>query len=247
MSDPARPPVRSGVSADTQRWRDVAGELAPVKTLVRVVDNGRFVIGTVSTVGVLLTGFGLVAADRLSASAGPRRAAAAAVALAVAAVLLALVPLVVRTRRVNLDNLADVKELYRRELRKAGLISAAGWVLALALLAAGTAGVWAAVSSPATAPGRPTAALTAARGAEGTAVHATATVAGLRPGAMVEFEVATTGPPSRTVLLAGATLAGADGTATLDEAVVDPAAGRSYELIVRSPGEAPVVVSAGFG
>lgn len=247
MAEPAipQPPaVRPYVSAETKRWRDAADELAPAKAFARLIDNGRFVIGTVSTVGVLLTGFGLVAADRLSDSVGPSRLAAAAVALAVVAILLALLPLVIRTRRINLDNLAEVQQLYTRELGKARLISAAGWTLAVALALAGAAATWAAMSADALTPAQPHASLTAASGKDGMTIHVSAMVSRLKPGEQVRFKLTTAGG---AVLLRGSAVADTGGVVSLDEMVVDETAGGYYEFVVDPPGASSTTVVSDAG
>jgi hypothetical protein len=242
MSDGSLPPVRP-VSPDTQRWRVAAAELAPAKSYARLMDNGRFVITTVSTVGVLITGFGLIGADRLSDSTGPRVLAAAAVAIAVAAILLALWPLLAVRRDINLDNLAEVKAFYNDGLRKSKLITAAGRTVALALACAGIAGSWAAVESGAGPPQQTAASLTVLADPKDAKVHATASVAGQQPGTRVTLRLTAEAPgqPARTVV-AGAAEAGGDGSATWDETIAAVPGATRYTLIVSPSGQEAVTI-----
>lgn len=234
------------MSPDTKRWQVAAAELAPAKSYARLMDNGRFVITTVSTVGVLITGFGLIGADRLSDSPGPRVLAAAAVAIAVAAILFALWPLLAVRKDINLDNLAEVKAFYNDGLRKSKLITAAGRTLALALACAGVAGSWAAVESGAGAPQSIAASVTVLADLKNTKVHATASLAGLPPGARVRLRLTAEAPGQRDrTVIAGAAEVGGDGKATWDETIAAVPGATRYALTVSPSGEEALTVETG--
>jgi hypothetical protein len=133
--------ARRGPSPAALRWKAAAAELAPEKSLARVATNSKYMIATVTVVGSALTGLGLVGASTLSTHPQAGFLAAIAVVLAGAAVVLALSTLVLRSRPVNLENLAAVKQWYADEFGRAKFVRWAGILLVLAVITALSAGL----------------------------------------------------------------------------------------------------------
>jgi hypothetical protein len=120
-------------------WESAAAELTPDKSLARVDARAQQIVGTVSLVGVVLTGFGL-AGSTLGHLGDARWFAAAATAAAVCAVLLALGASLLRVRpALAPGNLLEVEAWYRAQFRRAYPIVAAGWLLLVGMALAGVA------------------------------------------------------------------------------------------------------------
>src|SRR6266700_3974148 len=93
-AEPPQPATAVGeaVGREDLTWREAAAELAPAKSLARVEDRAKQVVSTVSLVGTLLAGLGLVAGDQLT---DPGSGLARRLGLVVAAGVLLLVAVVV--------------------------------------------------------------------------------------------------------------------------------------------------------
>jgi hypothetical protein len=132
--------VSEPVSAADRMWRAAAAELTPARSLARIDAHARQVVGTVSVVGTLLTGLGLVAGDQVATSAVARWLAVAAVAAAVAAVVVAWSCQLLRlVARFTPGNLVEVQAWYRRQFRRAYGVWAAGVLLLVAIVVAAAA------------------------------------------------------------------------------------------------------------
>jgi len=211
-------PVRPATQAD-ELWADLAAELTPAKSLARVDAATARTVATVTVIGVLLTGLGVLSAGQLSHNGPSRGLAIAAVitaALAVASALIAQVLTI--TRRVNPANLIEVKAWYRRQFSiRAYPTQAATVLLLLAAMLAGAAATAGLIARPPAA--APVIDVTQSLGPASTAApasaHATVTVRVMFPG-LVPSQVATvtvtTSETSRLLGSAAAT-AGPDGTA----------------------------------
>jgi hypothetical protein len=55
--------VNTSIGPATRLWQDAASELTPAKSLARINDNAKFLAGSVTIVGTLFTGFGLLTID----------------------------------------------------------------------------------------------------------------------------------------------------------------------------------------
>jgi hypothetical protein len=121
----------------------LADELTPAKSIGRLDAATARVVTTVSVVGTVLTGFGLLTAGLPATEGGSRILAVASVVLAFLAVLCALsAQILTITRRLNTNNLKEVERWYlRRFLVRAPLARAASVLLVLATAAAGVAAV----------------------------------------------------------------------------------------------------------
>ena len=129
-------PVESG-----DVWAATASEFTPEKSLARIAEKARFTVATVSLVGTVLTGLGLVSAERLSDSLWSRWCTIAAVALAAASVVLALSYLTLRVRALNPYNLLDVETFVTEEFRRSRRVVVATWLLVAALVVAAVGAV----------------------------------------------------------------------------------------------------------
>jgi hypothetical protein len=133
--------VGEPLSAADQRWQQAAAELEPARSLTRAEDRAKQLVGTVSVVGVLLTGSGLVAAARLQTLPPARWLAIVAVALALTGVVLALWTLLLREQDVAVNDLRGVQRWYAAQFRRARLVQFAGMLLLGGMVLAGLASV----------------------------------------------------------------------------------------------------------
>src|SRR5215472_11031409 len=131
-------PVRPATAAD-QHWADLAGQLAPAASLTRIDTVTARAIGTITVIGVLITGLGALAAGQATRGGLARDLAVATVITATLAVACALTGQVLTiTRGLNPANLAEVKAWYRRQFQlRARITQAATILLILAALLAG--------------------------------------------------------------------------------------------------------------
>jgi hypothetical protein len=109
-------------------WR-AAAELAPDRSLARVDAKAQQVVGTVSVVGLALTGLRLVASELLDLPSAARWPALAAAGATIVAVVLAIASsLLWAAPALAPGNLLEVEAWYRRQFRRAYLVVAAGWL-----------------------------------------------------------------------------------------------------------------------
>jgi hypothetical protein len=141
MTGPVRP-----VRPQDQLWVDIAAELTPAKTLERT-DKAKAaattrITTTVTVVGTLLTGLGVLAAGQPAVSGTARLLVAIAVAASALAVACVLGAQVAPRRFVNPSNLAEVRAWYRRQTDTGRYSLTAGTFLVIfAALLAGVAAI----------------------------------------------------------------------------------------------------------
>ena len=243
--EPVRPaspadkePVRPASPADKE-WASLAAELmTPAKTLARVDSVTARTVTTVTIIGVLLTGLGVLTAGRLTQNAPARGLAIAAViaaALAVASALIAQILTI--TRDFHPANLLDVKAWYDRQFRLRAYPTQAATVLVLlaALLAGGASTATLLTDPPAADPVieitqslMPTNSIGPVND-----THTTVTVRGAFPGltpAQTATITVTTAGVGRVIGIATAT-PGADGTAVTSLTVSNLTAGKTVIVI----------------
>lgn len=169
-----------------ERWETASGELTPEKSLSRVNTNARATVGSVTLVGTLLTGLGLLSAQTLPTGGPVRGFALAAAAAAGIAVLLALLYLALRLERLNVQDIGEVENWYHRQFRRAYLAVAASWLLVLAVVLAAVTAVLglAHVGRP-----EPALGLRLAGTGDQRTVEADVSVSGLDPGALVVVRI----------------------------------------------------------
>jgi hypothetical protein len=128
------------VTAEDRIWQAAAAELTPARSLARIDDHAKQILTTISLVGTLLTGLGIIAGTRLQHSTPARILAIAAVATAALAVVIAWWCQLLRIRtRFHSHNLIEVKDWYHQQFRRADGVWAAGALLLAAILLATTA------------------------------------------------------------------------------------------------------------
>jgi hypothetical protein len=134
-------------SEDAKLWEAASSELTPDKSVTRINDSARFLIGNVTLLGTLLTGIGLLSANQNPLLVN-RKLVTAVVILATLAVALAFSSTILQTRNVRLFNLNEVEEWYKRHLRYARRVQVAGVLLGVAVILAGLAAVSVLAKSP---------------------------------------------------------------------------------------------------
>jgi hypothetical protein len=208
----SRPEVAVGapVTERVRVWREAAAELTPARSLARVDEKARQVATQVGLVGTLLTGLGLLGADRLDELV-VRRLALAAVCAAVAAVVLSVGALLLQFRpALATGDLAEVERWYRGQFRRAYAVVAAGVLVLTALVLAGGVAVAALADEADPAPpGDPVVSIHVAGADLVVDVRAT----GRKPGEALTLAVLGEGPAGTVPLARAATQAGADGVA----------------------------------
>ncbi len=249
-AEPPQPATAVGeaVSREDLTWREAAAELAPAKSLARVEDRAKQVVSTVSLVGTLLAGLGLVAGDQLTdpGSGLARRLGLAAAGAAVVAVVLAVGWSLLRiSRGVAPGNLVAVRDWYGRQFRRAYLVVAAGVLLLVAVVLAGIAGMLAITVGPGRAD-QPvlSLAVTGSEAGSGTGsgvdleANAAVRVHGVLAGRLVRVEVVGMGAQGQgsIVLARAVTSADGDGTASVSLDAVKLAGVQLVELVAHLPG-----------
>jgi signal transduction histidine kinase len=203
-------------------WEVAAQALTPDKSLARIDARAQQVVGTISLVGVALTGLGLVSGSLLDRQPVARWLALAAAAIALAAVVLALSASVLRIEReMTTSDLAEVKAFYRRQFKRAKVVRLGGWLLLCAVALAALAAAIVVASGPSSTP--MISIVQTGSGADAK-LSISAEFANVRPGDLLTTEV--TGDSTR--LARSITRAGASRTATI---VLDVPNAGGYRLV----------------
>jgi hypothetical protein len=139
--EPVSGPVRRTTQKD-KTWADLATQLTPAASLARIDTVTARATGTVTVIGVLITGLGAVAAGQVASAGAARGLAVAAVITATIAVACALTAQVLTiSYGLNPENLAEVRDWYQRQIRRRARVTQAATILLIlaALLAGATA------------------------------------------------------------------------------------------------------------
>jgi hypothetical protein len=237
----AVPPGDGGVRAPNlqeQRWITFAGTLTPASSLARVDTVTARVVTTVTIVGTLLTGLGLLGASMTTANGAARWLGAAAVIAAALAVACALAAqLLSINRRLNTNDPDAVAAWYVHQMdTRAYPTQWATYLLLAAVVLAGAAAAVALGTAPATDP--VVAVTRTLQPATGTS-PATATVTidvtfqGLPPGqaGSVVAQAGRTGP----VLASAAATTGSSGTASRTLTVSDVPTRETVIVVAATP------------
>lgn len=232
---PAAGQVSGRVTAEDRFWRVAAAEgLAPDKSLTRMNDKAKQVVTSVTLVGTVLAGFGLIAPATLPLPPAARGLAIGAVAAAVLAVALGLGSLLLHfDPAIRPNNITEVQAWYRLQFGRARLVVAAGWVLLLALALAAAAAFVTLID-----PARPDplVVLQATGGAAGDIqVSARVEIAGMQPGDTLLIDLAAVDAGTRTITARAVGHPAANGTATVT--LTDPKfpAGSTAEVTTLLP------------
>jgi signal transduction histidine kinase len=231
-------PVEPSVSPGTQMWRDAQAELTPAKSLARINDNAKFLAGSVSLVGSLVTAAGLISIDRLRVNPQAAAFATAAAALATVSVLIAVGSLILRVRTVHIANLLEVRQWYISQLRKGIILAVAGWALVTAIVLAACAALFLFAS-----PVSPSLSLQLSGQGATSKLSAKVGLQGLSPGTRVETQLDGENAASKPVVLAvSTTTADANGKVDLATDLTQPGEFETYRLTVTVSGSSPVTV-----
>jgi hypothetical protein len=220
VSAPSTPQAAPEPDPRVLAWQELADELTPAKSLARVDAAANRVLTSVTVVGTVLTGLGLLAAGQPTRNAVAGGLSLTAVIAAVLSVAFALTAQVLTIRRgLNTNNLKAVRAWHHDQFRRRAYPArAASVLLTVAVLLAGgaataqfvgseRAGMSLAISST-----RPP----AGAGGDGGPVALTveATFRGLAEDATATILVTTDRPDGVLVLAQAALTAGTDGTAS---------------------------------
>jgi hypothetical protein len=190
-------------------WTAAVSELGPAKSLERIDEYNKTLLSTVTLVGAILTGLGLVSGPTLTAEAFSKIVASVAIAVALASVLTALAAFSVG-QDLNLQDLMAVAAFFTRRARRARW---AGRLLGLALLLAMVAAL-----SAVLLPKEPAAAPSLALVSSEMKTNATLrfAVAKLQPGAVVTGWMTADPAGTKRVIGQQTTAADQDGKALLE-------------------------------
>jgi hypothetical protein len=203
------------VSADDRLWQAGTAESGPATSLARVDDRVRQVVTSVSLVGSLIVGVGLVASGRVDRSSPARVLAVASVCVALVAVVLGLGLLLLRAIPVRPSpSPAKVPAWHRRQYRWAygGIVS--GVLLLLAVLLGGASAVVVLVGGPGAEPTTPDSTMSVQLVGSGAEARLTvrADFTGVAAGQVLHIEVVGQDPSgSQTLLARGVAAAGRSG------------------------------------
>ncbi|HEX8304603.1 MAG TPA: hypothetical protein VF612_06985 [Jatrophihabitans sp.] len=222
------------ITARDRLWKDAAATLTPDKSLARVEDKAKQVVGSVTLVGTVLAGLGLIAPAGFLLPPVARALAVSAVCVAVGAVVLAMGSVLLRfNASLAPGDLLEVERWFRRQFRRAYLVVAAGALLLLAVMIAAAAAITTLLASSSA---DPLVVLQVGRTGGDVQMGMRAEISGLAPGRWMRVEITGVGPGGRTMIASA--VAHASGTATTSVTV--PAYSvREYEtveLLITVPG-----------
>lgn len=125
--------VGEPVSPTDQMWLDAAAELTPDKSVARIEDNAKYLLGGVAIIGTLLTGLGVLTSDKVASHPVALMTTVVLTALSLAVAALALVP---HGGDVSIEDVASVRRFYETDIKVRGrLVQAAGVLFGAAVLA----------------------------------------------------------------------------------------------------------------
>jgi hypothetical protein len=201
---------------DGDFWLGAREELRPEKSLARV---------GASVVGLALSALGLLTSASVTVRPAAKFLAGSAAVTAMLAVVLALSYLVVRPEKINVENLDDVEEWYRRQSQRARLVTAASGLLIVAVLMAGGASVVTLIAG--TGASKPVLVLSVLGTGSERSLMASMQVSELAPGTQVSVMVLT---GEDAVLLASRTTADSLGRAGVTASVPKVPPAKGYRL-----------------
>jgi uncharacterized membrane protein len=137
-TDPVGAPVTEAigepVTEEDKAWAKVAELLTPEKTIGRNEERAKFVVSTVTVVGTLITGLGLVLGARVTSTFLGRTLAGISVGLAASAVALSVACLVVGGAHVlSPGDTMQVQRWYKGQQRRGTIVGVAGILLVLSV------------------------------------------------------------------------------------------------------------------
>jgi hypothetical protein len=181
----------------------------------------------------LITGVGLLSIDRLRSNFAALTLVEIAAGLGAAGVLLSVIALIFREKSVHLGNLDEVKAWYTSQERRGWILTAAGALLVLGILA-GAVGSGVAVVST-----QPTSSLTLQLSGNGPdkKIFAKIAIEGLTPGTRVESQILGQRANSTVNLFQDVSLADGAGKVDLTGEILLVEPFVSFQLQVRPQGQ----------
>jgi hypothetical protein len=215
----------------------VTADLTGTSALLRIAGNARATVGTVTVVGTVLSGLGLLTLQQLQVDDLTWKLALGAAAAGVASVISGLLYLALRLERLNVDDVLAVDRWYRRQMNRVWLVVAASWLLIGALVLACAAAAQSVLGTPRAA--QPALSLQLSGTGEDRALGAEVSVANLDPGEVVTTRVVGVGAGScaEDVLLQGSSRADRSGTASAAGTVEKLGCHETFQLVVLRAGQ----------
>jgi amino acid transporter len=212
-------------------WTIARKELTPDKSLARIGATAKFTVSTVAVVGVAVTGLGLITADDLRHDTLTSVLIVAVVACAMAAVTLALVYLIVRSEKVNLEDDERVKTWYDKQLKRTRYVTVASALLVLSVILATVTAIVALLQDR--EPPGPELALTVDGSGETRTIIAAAAVSDVDKGQTIALQVTGESAESSMILVDHQTLVGTAEEVSVETSAEDVPAFSSYVLELR--------------
>jgi hypothetical protein len=225
------------------RMTAAGAELTGTSALVRVAGNARATVGTVTVVGTVLTGLGLVTVQELRLDPLASNLALVAAGAGFASVVLGLVYLALRLEKLNVNDVLAVEHWYRDQMRRVKLVVVASWLLIVALVLAGAAAAVTILGQPRAA--EPALSLRLSGSGEDRVLGADVSFANLEPGEVVTTRVVgvESGSCAEEVLLQATSRADRTGAATATGTVEKLGCHETFQLVVHRDGEEPIWVA----
>jgi hypothetical protein len=124
------------VDSVAERWQMAASYLQPEKSVERIVASAKYVIASVMVVATVLTAVGSLRAEEIAQHPLSKWLAASTGVVVTGAILLAYLPLIIKTKNVQVENLVEVERWFEDEIKKGRFVRLAGISLGLAMVLA---------------------------------------------------------------------------------------------------------------
>lgn len=219
------------VRPSDEYWQAASEALSPEKSLARIDEKARHLVGSVGVVGAVLGAGGLVASQSLAAGGAARAFAFASSVLAFVAVAAALGASLLRFEAsLPYRDLVAVRAWYDGQFKRAELVVVAGALLLCAVIVAAIAATTAFFS---TARHDPSLSLAAIPRNDMTAVSAKVTATHVASNELWHAELAATIGGSRTLIATGVSSADDDGKVSISFDAMAPG-GATVELVAHT-------------
>lgn len=138
-------PLADNIDPVAEKWQTAATYLQPEKSVERIVASAKYVIASVTIVATVLTAVGTLKAEELAEDSILKWLTTSTGIVVSGAILLAYLPLIMRTKDVQVENLLEVERWFKSEMKKGRFVRFAGIALSLAVVLAVITAVVAAV------------------------------------------------------------------------------------------------------
>lgn len=124
------------IDSVAERWQTAARYLQPENSVERIVTSAKYVIASVTVVATVLTAVGSFKVEEIAQDPLSKWLAASTGVVVAGAILLAYLPLVMKTQEVQVENLVEVERWFDNEIKKGRFVRLAGIALSLAVVLA---------------------------------------------------------------------------------------------------------------